>query len=177
MSTAIETDTSNTEIAAGIPTAQVSKATFFSKEKYPGLTVRTVLRLIFSRMKKKYSIEMMLDIIVANAAPETSMPKPNGIVIAPPSRASPFSKMKIGSRMIFIIPPRDSPIPASFVLPTARTRRPAPWKRRTSTPPFRAWCWKASSNAENNSRYRCHADACPKTEGGCFFGSDLVIFA
>lgn len=85
---------------------------------------------------KKYSIEMILEIIVANAAPETSMPKPNGILTAPPKSASPFSKIKIGSRIMFKIPPIERPMPASFVLPTARTRCPSIKPATVGMPPI-----------------------------------------
>ena len=153
----METDTKSTETAAGNPTAQVSNATAFSRENRLGLMLRTVVFRIFARMTKKYTMEMVLAIIVATAAPDTSMPNPNGMVSAPLNTVSPCSKMKMGSRMIFRIPPRERPIPASFVFPTARTRWPKIRPATVGIPPmtntqnrYRAEKLNVSSSALKN---------------------------
>ncbi len=90
------TDTSSTDTAAGKPTAQVSKAILRSREKRLGLMLRTVCLRILARMTKKYTIEMVLESMVATAAPDTSMPKPKGMVRAPLNSVSPLFEDKDG---------------------------------------------------------------------------------
>ena len=74
--------------------------------------------------------------MVATAAPETSIPKPKGIVSAPLNMVSPFSKMKIGSRIIFKIPPRERPMLASLVFSTALTKCPKISPATVGIPPI-----------------------------------------
>ena len=116
----METETNNTEMAAGNPTDKVPKETFWANVKCFGDNVITLVFLIFASTIKKQSIEITLESMVATAAPATCIPN---------------TKIKIGSRIMFITPPMVRPIPASFVLPTERTKWPNTKPATVGIPP------------------------------------------
>ena len=120
-SSIMETETSSTEMAAGNPTDRVPQATFFSRETYLGARVNTLLFLSFASTTKKYSMEITLESMVATAAPATSISN---------------TKMNTGSRIIFMTPPMVSPMPASLVFPTERTRCPSTRPATVGIPPM-----------------------------------------